>query len=38
MKKIIKKVLKEMSAYQANLSSEHCRELIPLLAAEIAPA
>lgn len=28
MKKIIKEVLKEMSKYQANLSSEYCRELI----------
>jgi len=35
VKKVIKKVLKEMSAYQVNLSSEYCRELI---AAEIVAA
>lgn len=28
MKKIIKRVLERMSSYQANLSSEYCRELI----------
>ena len=28
MKKIIKQVLKEMARYQANLSSEYCRDLI----------
>ena len=28
MKRIIKQVLKEMAKYQANLSSEYCRDLI----------
>ncbi len=28
MKRIIKQVLREMAGYQANLSSEYCRDLI----------